>query len=79
VYIYMTRGQESLVIEVPMPGAGGDALARRDLSTFALPVLRASDAECAEHEAVLTALDKESKGRTVWRRLEPAAQTAAGG
>jgi DNA polymerase-3 subunit epsilon len=79
VYIYMTRGQESLVIEVPMPGAGGDALARRDLSTFALPVLRASDAECAEHEAVLAALDKESKGRTVWRRLEPAAQTAAGG
>ncbi|WP_043703445.1 DNA polymerase III subunit epsilon [Tepidimonas taiwanensis] len=74
VYIYMTRGQESLVIDVRGDDADrGGAVERRDLSGFTLPVLRASDAECAEHEALLAALDKESKGRTVWRRHEPAA------
>lgn len=78
VYIYMTRGQESLVIDVGGDEAGrGGSVERRDLSGFTLPVLRASDAECAEHEALLAALDKESKGRTVWRRHEPAAPVTA--
>lgn len=78
VYIYMTRGQESLVIDVRGDDAGqGGLVERRDLSGFTLPVLRASDAECAEHEALLAALDKESKGRTVWRRHEPAAPVTA--
>ncbi len=76
VYIYMTRGQESLVIDVHADSDARAALQRVDLSTLTLPVLRASAEECAAHEAVLVALDKESKGRTVWRRLEPSAPAA---
>lgn len=71
VYIYMTRGQESLVIEVQTDsGTGEGVIERLDLSTFELPVLPANESEQAEHAAVLAALDKESKGRTVWRRHE---------
>jgi len=70
VYVYMTRGQESLVIEVETePGTRG-SVERRDLSAFDLPVLRANDVELGEHAALLAALDKESKGSTVWRRYE---------
>ena len=76
VYIYMTRGQESLVIEVQSDAGAAGVLERRDLAAFDLPVLRASEAELAEHAALLAALDKESKGRTVWRRYEESLQTA---
>lgn len=76
VYIYMTRGQESLVIEVQSDTGATGVLERRDLAAFDLPVLRASEAELAEHAALLAALDKESKGRTVWRRYEESLQTA---
>jgi DNA polymerase III subunit epsilon len=67
VYLRMTRGQKSLVIEA---GDGdGERLAGPsvDLRRFELPVLHASDEEAAAHEAVLAEIDKASKGRTVWR------------
>ncbi|MDM7456504.1 MAG: DNA polymerase III subunit epsilon [Tepidimonas sp.] len=76
VYIYMTRGQESLVIEVRNDTAAPGMLEQRDLAAYDLPVLRANEAELAEHAAVLAALDKESKGRTVWRLHEGTPQTA---
>jgi len=72
VYICMTRGQESLVIDVHTDGGGAALRQQVDLAALPLPVLRASADECAAHEALLAALDKESKGATVWRRLEPA-------
>ncbi|TSE20566.1 DNA polymerase III subunit epsilon [Tepidimonas alkaliphilus] len=68
VYIRMTRGQESLVIDLGGGPAGAGELARRDLSPFTLPVLEPDAEELAAHEALLAALDQESKGRTVWRR-----------
>jgi DNA polymerase III subunit epsilon len=68
VYIRLTRGQDSLVIEVGDDGGGAQDLAAVDLSRFALPVLRASAEELAAHEAVLDDLDQASKGRTVWRQ-----------
>lgn len=72
VYIYMTRGQESLVIEVQSDREAGDSSVEKvDLRAFHLPVLRADELELAEHARVLEALDQESKGRTVWRRCEP--------
>ena len=46
VYIRMTRGQNSLVIDAT-DGAGGIVLADIDFSAFVLPVLRASDDEIA--------------------------------
>ena len=70
VYIYMTRGQESLIIELQHDTGTTGLLERCDLTAFELPVLPASEAERTEHAAMLEALDKESKGRTVWRRVE---------
>jgi DNA polymerase III subunit epsilon len=67
VYINLTRGQNSLMIDVGSPGADGNDAIAVDLSTFTLPVLLASDDEIARHEQVLVALDKASKGKTVWR------------
>ena len=68
VYIRLTRGQESLVIDAGDSDTGPLAVAAVDLSSFALPVLRASAEECAAHEAVLADLDQASGGRTVWRQ-----------
>jgi len=69
VYIRLTRGQDSLVIdeEQTMANDGGTAVERIDLVAFDLPVLAPSEAELAEHEAVLADLDKASGGKTLWR------------
>lgn len=70
VYIRLTRGQDSLVIDGSEPDAGGPReLAAVDLSQFELPVLPASADEVAAHEAILAELDKASGGKTLWRQL----------
>jgi DNA polymerase III subunit epsilon len=68
VYIRLTRGQESLVIDVGHAEAGGmiDGVAI-DLSAFELIVVAPSADELAAHEAVLADLDAASGGRTLWR------------
>jgi DNA polymerase-3 subunit epsilon len=73
VYIRMTRGQDSLAMELSggSRDANGVQVAQVDLGTFALPVLAASDAECAAHEVVLAEIDKASGGKTLWRQAEP--------
>lgn len=71
VYIRMTRGQDSLVIDAGDDTPGTLAVAAIDLSQFTLPVLQASDAERAAHEAVLADLDKATGDKTLWRRIEP--------
>lgn len=66
VYLAMTRGQESLMIELdaaPLPSIDAAARARRTLR-----VRRASAEELAAHAALLAELDRESKGQTIWRR-----------
>ncbi len=68
VYIRMTRGQESLVIDDMTIDASESAAEGADLSVFALPVLTADADELAAHEEVLAALDKASGGKTVWQR-----------
>jgi DNA polymerase-3 subunit epsilon len=79
VYIRMTRGQNTLVIDAEEgAGAGGIALQQVDLTAFTLPVLLASHEEALAHEALLADLDKASGGKTVWRSLALAeAGTAA--
>jgi DNA polymerase-3 subunit epsilon len=73
VYVRMTRGQDSLVID---NGSGStDAhgeISRRDLSQIKLPVVPASEAELRAHQEWLKDLDKASGGQTVWRLLEAA-------
>jgi DNA polymerase III subunit epsilon len=68
VYIRMTRGQESLVIDDLHGGSERGEVAAIDLAAFALAVVEAGADEIAAHEAVLDAIDKASGGRTVWRR-----------
>ncbi|KAB2868062.1 MAG: DNA polymerase III subunit epsilon [Ideonella sp.] len=67
-YLRMTRGQDSLVIDLAEAAAGGahsgDAV---DLSSFDLPLLEPTADELLAHAAVLADLDKASGGRTVWR------------
>jgi len=66
VYIRMTRGQDSLVIESVDGGFVGETVSSIDFSTFELIVIEADEAECAAHAAVLLEIDKSSAGRTVW-------------
>jgi DNA polymerase III subunit epsilon len=82
VYLAMTRGQDSLAIELEAPRAAVSA----DPGAIAagrasLVVLAASADELAEHEKLLAAIDAESKGRCVWKLLEavplPAAEPEA--
>lgn len=67
VYINMTRGQETLLVEHGSVQSEGLRLSQVDLRTFELPVLVANEHEIAAHEEVLTQLDGASKGKTVWR------------
>lgn len=73
VYIRMTRGQGSLVIDAQEGGPVQLEVAAIDLAGFVLPVLAASGAESAAHEAALAELDQASGGKTLWRRLSPMA------
>ncbi len=68
VYLAMSRGQESLIVETDSPPTLAGGTATFDASK--LVVLRAGKEELAEHEKILTAIDKESKGKMLWRTLE---------
>ena len=71
VYINMTRGQEALLIESDTAGHDEVGLVTAvDLSTFSLPVLRASDAEREAHEQVMRDLAKASGGKVLWPAAE---------
>jgi DNA polymerase-3 subunit epsilon len=68
VYIRLTRGQDSLVMDMTEErGKGGDPGGAVDLSVFVLPILIATEAELGDHERVLGEIDKASGGKTVWR------------
>ncbi|MBN3809001.1 DNA polymerase III subunit epsilon [Paraburkholderia sp. Ac-20347] len=69
VYLAMTRGQESLVIDMSSAHDANDASAtpRVRFETLALPVIAASADEMSEHDALLDGLDKALKGTSVWR------------
>jgi DNA polymerase-3 subunit epsilon len=69
VYIRLTRGQDSLVMDMTddRGGAAGAIGGPADLSIFVLPILVASPSELADHERVLGEIDKASSGKTLWR------------
>jgi len=72
VYVRMTRGQDSLVIEAGTTGAGPSATTAAtavDYTALALLAVEVSERERSAHEAVLADLDKASGGATLWRRL----------
>src|SRR5690606_34326280 len=67
-YLAMTRGQDSLMMELEGPeGAGSAAGIILDVSK--LIVQRASPEEIAAHEQYLDAMEKEAKVPVLWRRL----------
>ena len=69
VYINLTRGQNSLVMDEgpePEPGEPAHAI---DLRSIELPLLTANEQERAAHESLLAGIDKASKGKTIWRSL----------
>jgi len=65
VYLAMTRGQDSLMMELDAP-AQLAAAGRIDASK--LIVLRATDAEREAHESYLDGMTKEAGGKIVWRQ-----------
>jgi DNA polymerase-3 subunit epsilon len=71
VYIRMTRGQGSFAIDAASAMTERLVADAIDLSTIRIVVLEAAPEERAAHDALLAGIDKESKGRTVWRRWEP--------
>lgn len=72
VWLAMTRGQDSLMIdqfEAPAKGSGTVVSERQGLMD--LPVIQPSAAELEAHEQYLAALDKASKKDCLWRLYEP--------
>ena len=74
-YLAMTRGQESLVMELETPAqeAAAAALLQIDLSNLVL--LPALPEEVALHEQYLDTMEKEIKGRSLWRKLNSVLST----
>lgn len=73
VYLSMTRGQDSLAID--LDGAAGQGVAAQLAAREGRPkliVARPSAEELAEHARVLAEIEAENKVRCVWRRFEPA-------
>ena len=71
VYIRLTRGQDSLVIQHHDQASDTpQELQARDLTQYLLQVIDANADELAAHEVILKELDKSSSGKTVWRATE---------
>ncbi len=69
VYLAMTRGQESLIIDLADPGRAARASVERT-GELDLVVLRATPAELADHAAYLDELDRVAKGACLWKAAE---------
>ena len=70
VYLAMTRGQNSFSIDLAVADADeGNGSLLADAPLAEVIVLRATEEELAEHEALLDRLDKEVKGNCVWRAV----------
>ncbi|MCK6406258.1 MAG: DNA polymerase III subunit epsilon [Rhodocyclaceae bacterium] len=71
VYVAMTRGQESLIMNLAPSQEPGMELTTSG-TRKPIPVLRASETEVAAHAQVLAAIQKESKGKCLWLADETA-------
>jgi DNA polymerase-3 subunit epsilon len=67
VYIYMTRGQDALLIEVEDSSDSKKRADAIDMQSLKLMVISASEQELGAHEEVLLQIDKASNGQTLWR------------
>jgi DNA polymerase-3 subunit epsilon len=62
----MTRGQESLIMDLEEAAPSADEAAAGLAERPALKIVRAADDELAEHAKVLADIDKASQGKCVW-------------
>jgi len=67
VYICMTRGQGSLVIDEGEARDASGAIEHVDLSAFELLVSEPSDEELAAHRELLADIHKSSRGKLLWQ------------
>ena len=67
VYLAMTRGQNSLLIDAAP--AAATKIDRATIEKVDIIVLRASAEELAAHEQQLAAIDKDSGGKCVWKMV----------
>ena len=65
VYLAMTRGQESLIMEIEAVAAPAQQMGTA-VERPILRILHASAAELAEHERILAEIGKESRGNCLW-------------
>jgi DNA polymerase-3 subunit epsilon len=68
-YLAMTRGQESLVMELEAPAAVAAAAEALRIDVSSLIVVRAAPEEVALHEKYLDGMEKDAKGPSLWRRI----------
>jgi DNA polymerase-3 subunit epsilon len=74
VYLSMTRGQESLIVEEEQSLHITVSPVQVTRPGFSLTIVRASAEELSAHEAQLTELDQGSGGACVWMKLEKTPQ-----
>ncbi|MGL1833852.1 DNA polymerase III subunit epsilon [Rhodocyclaceae bacterium SMB388] len=76
VYLAMTRGQESLIMQLDEPAPDASESAARLGDRAPIRIIRASADELAEHDKVIVDIDKATKGQCLWRvpveEIEPA-------
>ena len=72
VYLAMTRGQESLMMEIEPTPQAEIAATRYSAGAFKLIVIAATQEELSEHTKQLADIDKASKGACVWKKMETA-------
>jgi DNA polymerase-3 subunit epsilon len=70
VYINLTRGQNSFLMDMHDHSDGSKNMVKKDYSAYKLPVIQASAEELQAHEQVLKQIDKASGGKTLWRLLQ---------
>ena len=78
VFINLTRGQESLVMDDSEADSHSTLITHQpasDYSQISLPVLHPSAEELATHTAMLQAIDKASGNATLWKKLQNSTQT----
>ncbi len=66
VYVRMTRGQKSLVVEAEEVPVVVEIVEVTDLRQFVLPIVLAQDQERVDHRAMIAQLQKSSKSGALW-------------
>lgn len=70
VYLSMTRGQNSLTIDLGGQEVDNDGIVLAVVEIADILVLPATEEELAEHELTIAGLDKEVRGKSLWRLAE---------